>query len=170
MSHRKVHSQGSIPFSWEDEPGICKTPQGVNKFKSPSSSSSSLMFQAPSAAQSLKIPLPPCPLALPPRRTASGKGFRWQEDPFLVAYKEITKSEKISGKSSAENNKKKVGGFSWSVRKSKSIFSCTSSSSEDVRHGNFLKLSQLPRLPRYTSRSFKFGDELKPDFNYETWV
>ncbi|KAM4117728.1 hypothetical protein ACJW30_02G147800 [Castanea mollissima] len=24
MSHRKVHSQGSIPFSWEDKPGICK--------------------------------------------------------------------------------------------------------------------------------------------------
>ena len=33
------------------------------------------------------------------------------------------------------------------------------SSSRDVIHGNFLKHSQLPRLPKYTNGSFKFGDE-----------
>ncbi|TYH28890.1 hypothetical protein ES288_A02G180100v1 [Gossypium darwinii] len=25
MNHRKVHSQGNIPFSWEDKPGVSKS-------------------------------------------------------------------------------------------------------------------------------------------------
>ena len=65
--------------------------------------------------------------------------------------------------------KKKGGGSSSSVWKSRSIFSCKNSG--DVRNGNFLKLSQLPRLPRDRSRSFMLGDELKRDcFDYEAWV
>ncbi|KAJ7944553.1 SWI/SNF-related matrix-associated actin-dependent regulator of chromatin subfamily A-like protein [Quillaja saponaria] len=176
-SHRKVHSQGSIPFSWEDKPGVSKAssyqiehPIEIGRtltlnalaLKSLSPSSPARPPRPPPeshaanserttvAAWDTKIPLPPCPLQ-PPRRSISGKGFKWQEDPFLVAYKECTKSEKNSNKSTCDQNKKGVPNSKPRRRLiNKSIFSCKTSC--EIRDDNFLKLSQLPPLPRDRGR------------------
>ncbi|TKY55593.1 hypothetical protein E2542_SST20011 [Spatholobus suberectus] len=184
MSHRKSHSYGSIPFSWEEKPGVCKTPnnecplnieslQGINQ-----KSSSPLPPPPPPAVapshlnksrrmmeiQDKKIPLPPC-LLQPPRRSTceKEKGFRWQEDPFLVAYKECTKSEKIC--KLPKKNKKGVGSnFSLS----KSIFSCRGTN--DVKDDIYVKLSQLPCLPAGRDRSLTLEDEHKRGFSYEAWL
>ncbi|GMY11958.1 hypothetical protein FCV25MIE_07197 [Fagus crenata] len=151
MSHRKVHSQGSIPFSWEDKPGICKVTHQVCpadirqhslKLTSSQSSTPCLSDGAKVSAQDLKIPLPPCPVLLPPRRSISLKGLRWQEDPFLVAYKECTKSVKSDTKPSGASNKAVVS----NIRKTKSMFWCKNSC--EVKEDNILKFPRLPPLPR----------------------
>lgn len=172
--HRKVHSHGSIPFSWEDKPGVCKTPLVINHHDLKSSSSSNVAAEeaeaeaastttsTPSLEEMLKIPLPPyrpCGNSLPPQRSFSGKGIiKWQqEDPFLVAYKHINN----------DNNKKMKRRGSRSIH---NILWCKSSS--DVKEGNLVKLSshyQIPRLPSKT-RSLTLGEELKRDFNYQPYV
>ncbi|XP_062101576.1 uncharacterized protein LOC133807328 isoform X2 [Humulus lupulus] len=114
MSHRKVYSQGSIPFSWEDKPGISKvaTQADLNprdyrvKALDLTSSASSISIDDPSSAYSdlkLKIPLPPCPKSQPPSRSNSAKGLKWQEDPFLLAYKECTKPQKKASSASCSS-------------------------------------------------------------------
>lgn len=163
MTHRKVNSQGSIPFSWEDKPGISKV---TTKEKRPIDRSAqaldltSSIPSSPSKQQSsllsngvklvsvandlLKIPPPPC-ASQPPSRSSSAKGLRWQEDPFLLAYKECTKSVK---KGKDQNNKKgsrlKKGIFMY--------FSCNNSC--EVRDDNFVRLSHLPALPRQKPENF----------------
>ncbi|KAF4375181.1 hypothetical protein F8388_017327 [Cannabis sativa] len=137
MSHRKVYSQGSIPFSWEDKPGISKVAQqnprvqALDLTSSPSPSPS--ISNTNNDLVKLKIPLPPCPTpSQPPSRSNSAKGLKWQEDPFLLAYKECTKPQKKG------NNKK-----ASKVRKTMFMyFSCKSSC--DVRNENFVKLPTLP--------------------------
>nr|KYP53128.1 hypothetical protein KK1_024950 [Cajanus cajan] len=150
MSHRKSHSHGSIPFSWEDKPGV--SPNHL--------SNSKRMLEIHD-----KIPLPPCPLQ-PPRRSTSekDKGFRWQEDPFLVAYKECTKSDEKSYKVPRKNKKGVGSNFSLS----KSIFSCRSTN--DVQDDIYVKLSHRPCLPAVRDRSLTLEDEHKRGFNYETWL
>lgn len=155
MSHRKVHSQGSIPFSWEDKPGICKVntecPSDIRvrlhalKLKSSQSPAtpriSDSTTTAKVSAQDIKIPLPPCPRLQPPRRSSSVKGNRWQEDPFLVAYRECTKSPVESSK--VPSASKKV--VESRLRKTKSIFSCKNSC--EIQEDNTLKFFKLPPLP-----------------------
>lgn len=111
-----------------------------------------------------KIPLPPCPLQGPRRSTSEKeKGFRWQEDPFLVAYKECTKSEKNC--KVGRKNKKGVGS---NFRLSRSIFSCRSAN--DVKDDIYVKLPPFPPLPAGTDRSLTLQDQQKRGFNYETWL
>ncbi|ESW27797.1 hypothetical protein PHAVU_003G233000 [Phaseolus vulgaris] len=176
MSHRKSHSHGSIPFSWEDKPGVCKTPNsdfpldiGMNQtLASPLPPLASNHLRSNSRRmleiQDKKIPLPPCQLQ-PPRRSTSEKekGFRWQEDPFLVAYKECTKSEKNC--KVPRKNKKGVGS---NFRLSKSIFSCRGAN--DVKDDIYVKLAPFPSLPAGRDRSLTLEDQHKRGFNYETWL
>lgn len=138
MSHRKVYSQGSIPFSWEDKPGISKVTTNQEH-------------------ETMKIPLPPCP-SKPPRRSTSSKDFKWQEDPFLVAYKECTKTVnngKLSSSTTTTHGhdgvKKGCVVIGSKLRKTKFMFSCKSSC--DAREDNFIKLCNLPPLPRHKIRS-----------------
>lgn len=170
MSHRKVHSQGSVPFSWEAMPGVskvtnqdCPTDFGVGALnclsaEEDSGDSPKKLVNNPE----IKIPLPPCPLLKAPSRSSSTKGFRWhvEADPFLMAYKECTKSTSTLNNNSgklpgSENNKKGSDAIGCKVRKSRfNMFSCKNSC--DVREDNFVKLSQLPALPRDRSRSTRW--------------
>ncbi|WRX10858.1 hypothetical protein QQP08_003345 [Theobroma cacao] len=99
MSRKKVHSQGNIPFSWEDKPGVSKVTHyddqcpiviglcALNQTPSPSDAGGSKIL-----VHDKKVPPPPCTMQLVPKRSTSVKGLRWwQEDPFLAAYKECTK-------------------------------------------------------------------------------
>lgn len=153
-SHRKVHSQGNIPFSWEDTPGVSKSMPQHDSLIDPtrrSSISNFPNFDSFSGLMALKCedikipPPPPCQNLQPPRRSISGKGigrWQWQEDPFLAAYKECTKSS-CNGKLDANENKKK----NVRARKNyKFMFSCRNSC--DVEDGSFVKLSNLPPIPR----------------------
>lgn len=119
MSHRKVLSHGNVPFSWEEKPGISKAPLSFN--------SSSIAHDFVST-----IPPPPCRR---PNTNPSAKGIRPEDDndPFLAAYRECTKSVKI-----AKFQRATKGAV---VKKSKLFnFSCKSFDSCDVRDDGFFKL------------------------------
>ncbi len=137
MSHSKAHSQGTIPFSWENKPGVSKVTQQecpidgdfVLKLPPPPCPSE----PAKISVHDFQIPLPPCAFQ-PPSRSSSKKGLRKQEDPFLAAYMECTKSIR-KGKSI----KNDVGsGF----KKNMLVFSCKRSCS--VRDDSLVRISQLP--------------------------
>ncbi|KAK3211013.1 hypothetical protein Dsin_015719 [Dipteronia sinensis] len=175
MNHRKVYSQGSIPFSWEEEPGVSRIkhqdcpsdhigPHALNLVSSPQTpklahreDSNGLHFQV----QETKIPLPPCPSSQPcTRRSASSKGLTgwWQEDPFVAAYKECTKNTR-NVKSTCSNDQSKrsstvIVGSKTRKKKSKFIFSCKNSC--DVRDDNLvMRLPNLPPLPKERIRTFQ---------------
>ncbi|CAL0330942.1 unnamed protein product [Lupinus luteus] len=158
MSHRKAHSQGSIPFSWEAKPGVCKTPNNIERSLQVSAINQTIHDSALSLTHlENKIPLPPCPSQHSPpfHRSTSSKVFKWQQDPFLIAYKECTKSERNDRLST--KNKKGVVGSNCSMRRGKYyIFSCRDAS--DVRDDSYLKILQLPRLPSHTNRSLTLQD------------
>ncbi|KAJ0039859.1 hypothetical protein Pint_27851 [Pistacia integerrima] len=145
MSHRKVHSQGSVPFSWEDKPGVsrisredCSSDKGLHAFHLASSTS---LAPADSntcnpSVTDIKIPLPPCP------SQQLGLIGWWQEDPFLAAYKECTK-----------NARRSSVGSKLPRKKSKFIFSCKNSC--EVREDNLVRLSNLPPLPKERIRRYR---------------
>ncbi|XVF39768.1 hypothetical protein PTKIN_Ptkin01aG0059000 [Pterospermum kingtungense] len=123
--NNKVRSQGKVPFSWENKPGVCKetTIQEGTEFEVDQKA-------IRVSIQAIKIPPPPCGLH-PPTRTSSRRGLKksdHDDDPFLAAYKECTKS---IGKGKLAK-KDKRGMFS---------FSCKQSCS--VRDDNLVKISQL---------------------------
>ncbi|MBA0686868.1 hypothetical protein Goari_014443 [Gossypium aridum] len=149
--------EGSIPFSWEDKPGVSKSEPKVNHYdqdcpiglelydlnqknyvSDPSGSSSILVHEK-------KVPPPP-PLSVQLKGSPSGKGGLkwWQEDPFLLAYKECTKSGGNMKHLSSEA--KESTGSSKLSRKKKITFSCKKSC--DVSNDNFVRLSNLPPLPK----------------------
>lgn len=154
MSTNKIHSKGNVPFSWENEPGISKeTPRDYHVDSEPDvavklppppclppengrASLSSGFYDLQN------IPLPPCAFQAPPLRSGSRRGlYKEQNDPFLKAYKECTKSK--SGKKGKRNM---------------SLFSCKSSCS--VRDDSIVRISQLPISKSHRERAspMKFDD------------
>ncbi|PSS30674.1 SWI/SNF-related matrix-associated actin-dependent regulator of chromatin subfamily A-like protein [Actinidia chinensis var. chinensis] len=148
MSHRKSNSQGSVPFSWEDMPGVSKA---ITTHKESQRDIDLKALNLPP----LVLP-PPCQTPVqPPRRSTSKKALWQEEDPFLVALKECTKSVKNCRATNCESRNGCVTGFK--VSKSKFMnFSCMRSCEvEDDK--TVMKLSNLPLLPRERSywRSIK---------------
>ncbi|KAL0332362.1 UNVERIFIED_CONTAM: hypothetical protein Scaly_2137700 [Sesamum calycinum] len=152
MSHRKIRSHGSVPFSWEEKPG-------VPKFHHQKSSSDIMSFSALQIMQpvpdnfssSISIPPPPC-TSQPPRRSYSGKVSWLHDDPFIAALKSCTKSVTNDRQNEGlrqKGNESKRTGYSKS-----SLFSCKESC--NVENDNLVKLSKLPPIPkeRYSRRSF----------------
>lgn len=145
MSHSsssRAHSRGTIPFSWENKPGVSKVTyptEGddddlVHKLPPPPCPSD--QKAAKISVHDFQIPLPPCAFP-PPSRSSSTKGLRKHEDdPFLAAYKECTKSSRPAKGKSFKSHVQSA------FRKNMLVFSCTRSSS--VRDDNLVRISQLP--------------------------
>ncbi|CAI9777199.1 unnamed protein product [Fraxinus pennsylvanica] len=142
---KKVHSQGNVPFSWENKPGVRKiTLQEYDVHHH--------QYFAPP-----KLPPPPCPpengrasfhdmqIPLPPctfqqlSRSDSRKGLKKIDDPFLIAYKECTKSTR-KGKTTSCAGREDNKGFGLTKKNVPvSVFSCKKSCS--VREDSIIKLS-----------------------------
>ncbi|GAB2224612.1 hypothetical protein Drorol1_Dr00005374 [Drosera rotundifolia] len=141
----KVHSEVSVPFKWEKQPGIPKTQEGNQQHQdselmipSPLMLSESLQdnkavdIVAAATCDGLRIPLPPCSYQQPPlRRSCSSRSFglrRQGKDPFLVAYRECTKvCGTTKGKETSDDHKWK---FPMKIGAMKSFFgfSCKNTS------------------------------------------
>ncbi|KAI3465237.1 hypothetical protein Pfo_021900 [Paulownia fortunei] len=153
MMSSKVHSQGNVPFSWENKPGVSKSAAAVAARQDHHHHLAQPKLPPPPCPpdnarvsfHDLQIPLPPCAFQ-PPSRSSSKKGLKKIDDPFLIAYKEVTKSTK-KGKSLGANK----GDQGLGVMKNMSIFSCKQSSCS-VTEDSVVKLSQLP-----ISRSHRDG-------------
>ncbi|KAK9269905.1 hypothetical protein L1049_025478 [Liquidambar formosana] len=144
MSHNKVHSQGTVPFSWENKPGVSKAThqdlmgdKGEFAIKLPPPPCPP--EKARVSVHDLSIPLPPCAFQ-PPSRSSSKKGLGKHEDPFLIAYMECTKSNR-KGKMSTSDGKNGVRS-----RKKKSMFDFSCKQSCSVMEDNVVKMSQVPRV------------------------
>ncbi|KAM7251412.1 hypothetical protein ACFE04_023295 [Oxalis oulophora] len=150
MSHRKVHSHGSIPFSWEHKPGVskdCVTDTKLAALLLASTSTDTSNANKP-LADHVKIPLklPPRKF-MPPQATPrgsmsslkdSGLGMRWwQDDPFFAAYKKCTK---------VEDDNVKFG--SSGQMKRKPVFSCKNSC--EVRNDNLAR-----RIPLFRKKEHR---------------
>lgn len=96
------------------------------------------------AFHDIKIPPPPCFYQRPPPlKSSSRRGFRKQDDdPFLIAYKECTKTSR-KGKFLGGLSKDDFGYFGMKKKNNNmSVFSCKHSCS--VREESVINLSQLP--------------------------
>ncbi|KAH6764904.1 hypothetical protein C2S51_016153 [Perilla frutescens var. frutescens] len=152
MMSSKVHSQRNIPFSWENEPGVSKAapPQHHHrdvvlppKLPPPPCPAENSRV----SYHDMNIPLPPCAFQ-PPSRSFSKKGIKKIDDPFLIAYREVTKSIR-KGKGVGAN--KEDQRFGVIMKKNMSIFSCKQSSCSVVED-SVVRFSQLP-ISRSSSRS-----------------
>lgn len=143
MSHRKVDSQGSIAFSWEDSPGVCKY-FAHQKF------SSSYNFNVE------KIPPPPAPfVSRPPVSRSTSMRCSPRDDPFVAALIECTKSVGNSERRPIDYEpRKNIGSSKGSKKSYLCIFSCKQSS-DDVKVGNLVTLSNLPPIPRTRGRRYR---------------
>ncbi|CAI9115988.1 OLC1v1017022C1 [Oldenlandia corymbosa var. corymbosa] len=169
MNSNKVHSKRTVlPFSWESKPGVSKgrddeehkqhirggrdgdefpaiklppPPCAEDKSKASNSTKSSEL-------DSTKIPPPPCPNFQHPLKSNSlRRSFRKNDDPFLIAYIECTKSTSRDDlykrpSSTPSHGSRKGGGELFGIRKNLSIFSCKHSS--NVMESSIVRVSQLP--------------------------
>ncbi|CAL1380910.1 unnamed protein product [Linum trigynum] len=116
MSHRKACSQWSIPFSWEDSPGVSKTKihrrcHDDDEGSPPPPPSGRRSMEARESDHGTLLPPPPpsscTKLQRHLRGSSSGKtssfGRCQLEDPFLAAYKECTKDRFRWWKKTAKN-------------------------------------------------------------------
>ncbi|CAN4083063.1 unnamed protein product [Withania somnifera] len=143
MSHQIVDTRrSSIAFSWEDSPGVSKYFMRHQNF---------------SSSNGDKI-LPPPPFAafLPPvnGKSSSLRCSPRDDDPFIAALIECTKGTALGSSKRPLTNHEPVKKKNGSSSKKSSyfcIFSCKQSLDE-VKVGNFVKLSNLPPIPRPRSR------------------
>ncbi|MCD7471041.1 hypothetical protein HAX54_011321 [Datura stramonium] len=146
MSHRIVDSgRSSVAFSWEDSPGVSKYFARHQNF----SSSSNYHFNGG------KIPPPPPCAAFRSAIIGESSSMRDSpcDDPFIAALIECTKNSNVGNSkmppTDYEPIRKNNGSSKGSKKSSYScIFSCIPSSDHEVKVGNFVKLSNLPPLPK----------------------
>ncbi|CAA0821050.1 Unknown protein [Striga hermonthica] len=149
---KEVHSQGKVPFSWEKKPGVSKAtarPPEHNR------------------VPPRKLPPPPCPPGMLdarlssvrdsqiPRvrlsRSASRKDTKKvTDDPFLIAYKEVTKSDYKKDKGLIRRSEK--GDRGLGALRNIFMFSCKVQSSCIVQENSVVRFSELP-----ISRSYRDG-------------
>ncbi|KAL3525574.1 hypothetical protein ACH5RR_013946 [Cinchona calisaya] len=169
MSHRKSNScsesfgSRSVPFSWEEKPGI---PKFVSPAAHQSSTNNKAFIQKSISSHKFHSPLnmmvmsysnnynnmkisPPPQMARPPSRSPSMKGLLWarsQDDPFAAAIKKCTKSSIVRSYGDSSGGSQKYFGSTTKDRIQNIMASCKRSSS-DVKEGNLVRLVDLP--PQY---------------------
>jgi hypothetical protein len=151
--HKITGSPQAVPFSWEHLPGISKITVQMDENPEPVSVHRTTKLRPPrdcsphvdqkSMSHRLYIPLPPCRFL--PNQTQNRKGVtRPEEDPFLAAFIECTKSVEEKERT-MKAEKKAIRTNSWSrIERLRlgSVFSCKNSCA--VRDGNLIKLPKLP--------------------------
>ncbi|CAI9772132.1 unnamed protein product [Fraxinus pennsylvanica] len=149
---KKDRSQGNVPFSWENKPGVSKVAPQEYGIDDQNHRLAPVKLPPPpcppengrASFHEMQIPLPPCAFQQQ-SRNGSRKGLKKIEDPFLMAYKECTKSTR-KGKMTGREVDQGIGLFKKNVPVS--VFSCKKSCS--VREDSIVRLSHLPvsRPPR----------------------
>nr|CAD1828244.1 unnamed protein product [Ananas comosus var. bracteatus] len=143
MSHQRLnHSFESVPFSWENQPGMSKV--------SPHMDNSPTKLPPPppiaSRGPKLYVPLPPCRIQVPKTILPTKKGGPIGEDPFLAAYIECTKSvRKPLDKVSVKERRRRENRWSG-VRKLGLGLSLSCKRDSGVREDNLVRMSQLPEV------------------------
>ncbi|KAJ9166368.1 hypothetical protein P3X46_021138 [Hevea brasiliensis] len=138
MNQIKAHPKGNVPFSWEKKPGVSRV--AIQRY--PSEEDFVKLPPPPCpigsprvSAHDIQIPLPPCTFQ-PPSRSSSSRSFRKQDDPFLAAYKECTKS--TNKKAKLSKNLAAGSGLR------KGIFNLFCKNCCSVRDDNLVRVSQIP--------------------------
>ncbi|KAF5740080.1 hypothetical protein HS088_TW11G00144 [Tripterygium wilfordii] len=146
MNHNnKVHnSHGNIPFLWENKPGVSKVmtrPKEdedlcvLERLPPPPCPVENV---ANSGVHGIPIPLPPCTFQHP-LKSSSRRGLRkYDQDPFLAAYKECTKSTKKGSLLSKNEDGFRV------LKKSTGLGFSSCKTSCSVREDSVVRISQLP--------------------------
>ncbi|KAL7101552.1 hypothetical protein ACP275_08G061100 [Erythranthe tilingii] len=148
MSHRRIHSHGNVPFSWEEKPGVPKS----NRHQKSSSDDTCLKIQ-PDDDPMVRISCvhPPHKNIAPPPQNPCSKARkslckRWKlDDPFLTALKSCSKRSVEEYSNKGKNNN------------ISSVFSCKYSCDIVVQNDDdVFRFSKLPPIPkqRYSSKSF----------------
>lgn len=168
------YSRGTVPFSWENKPGVSKLSHSKTEPKTEYYFFKDDDYKLPPPPRvsfhgDYQLPLPPpCTFQQPISRNSSMKALinnkPETEDPFQVAIRECTKSinkagssgggEAVAGKgkiktpSSSSPSPKYNGGFGSGVRSLFESLSCKRSSS--VRDDSLVKMSRVPyHVQRY---------------------
>lgn len=157
MSHSKVHSRGNVPFSWEKKPGISKADGTETKclmeedlvLKLPPPPCLPLVATRKSLDSSFQIPPPPGSNFQGLSRSSSAKGGlrKKEEDPFLAAFKECTKSSR-KGKTTSFSHRL-FDLRSGIMRSLFGVVPCKNPGSCAVRDDNLVRVSQLPYYDVY---------------------
>ncbi|OAY51045.1 hypothetical protein MANES_05G183500v8 [Manihot esculenta] len=153
MNQIKAHPKGNVPFSWEKKPGVSKAISQMfhseADFVKLPPPPCLIENQSPArvSTHDIQIPLPPCTFQPPSRSSSRKGGLKKQEDPFLAAYKECTKS-------TSDSNKKTGGKLCRNVGLRKGMFSLSCKNSCSVRDDNLVRVShQVPHeIDRQRSR------------------
>ncbi|KAL5706660.1 hypothetical protein ACHQM5_024801 [Ranunculus cassubicifolius] len=150
MNQSKVYSQGNVPFSWENKPGISKVKYSSSDVKGklppPPYHSDSSPKVLGGQETLLQVPLPPCLFQTPVRSSSRKGGLRRKDeddDPFFAAYKEVTKSGK-QGKLGKSSSKK--GSSRAKEGRTGGLFSCKHSCS--VREDSLVVKMSSAHVPR----------------------
>lgn len=167
-SKLQFYSRGTVPFSWENKPGVSKLSHSKTEPKTEYYFFKDDDYTLPPPPRvsfhgDYQLPLPPpCTFQQPISRNSSMKALISNkpetEDPFQVAIRECTKSinkggssgggEAVAGKgkiktpSSSSPSPKYNGGFGSGVRSLFESLSCKRSSS--VRDDSLVKVSRVP--------------------------
>ncbi|EYU44520.1 hypothetical protein MIMGU_mgv1a015674mg [Erythranthe guttata] len=143
MSHRRIHSKGNVPFSWEEKPGVPKS----NRHQKSSSDHTCLKIQPvydPMVGISYVHPQHKNIAPPPPAQNACT--LKSCSKSSVDEYSNKGKNKYCGGKSSSNNNN------------ISSVFSCKYSCDIVVvqNDDDVFSFSKLPPIPkqRYSSKSF----------------
>nr|GMC57615.1 uncharacterized protein LOC18772093 [Ipomoea batatas] len=150
MSHRRIFSQGNVPFSWEEKPGVSK----FNHQKTPSATDvPDKHDEFVDLGKPLLPPPPPSAAPTPGRRSSPSLKGMIRDDPFMVAFVKCTKnqnSKTVHNNNSGDHQRKKISSYSsvgLSSKKGRRLLFFCKNAFADVEVDNLMKYSNLPPLP-----------------------
>ncbi|KAM0872732.1 hypothetical protein ACQ4PT_038515 [Festuca glaucescens] len=132
----------TVAFSWEHEPGVSKLQSPVEAKKQPSSRRTTASASMKKAeAHRLRVPPPPGGPGAPAMSpSASRRGVRPEEDPFLAAYLACTASGRKAGRGRDVGAQKLLG---WAGLRLGLGLGASCKSSCGVVEGSVLRLAKI---------------------------